>query len=171
MAPWLALGETQGFPYHVLLELKPPLGPLLVLFHAAVQVCKFRGSFLRNRRTQQRTEMEEGAGKREGAPSFWGTTWTPCEMKRPPAGAGPPHENTWLTRGKRSVLERAWWPCLILFPPSLQEEPPINFIKSIMNIRQGIPRNGDNFYTSRISLQVITCLETNISSSVLFVIS
>lgn len=61
--------------------------------------------------------------------------------------------------------------CLILSYPSLQEEPPIDFIKSIMNIRQGIPGNGDNFYKSRISLQVITCLETNISSSVLFVIS
>lgn len=33
--------KTEGPTYHVLLELKPPLSPLLVFFHTAVQVCKF----------------------------------------------------------------------------------------------------------------------------------
>lgn len=34
-------GKPEGPTYHVLLELKPPLSPLLVFLHAAVQVCKF----------------------------------------------------------------------------------------------------------------------------------
>lgn len=31
----------QGCTHHVLLQLKPPLSPLLVFFYTAVQVCKF----------------------------------------------------------------------------------------------------------------------------------
>ena len=52
-ARWWALRETQGLAYHVLLELKPPLSALLVFLNAAVQVCKFGGSFLRNRSTHR----------------------------------------------------------------------------------------------------------------------
>lgn len=59
--PW-ASGRT-GCTYHVLLQLEPPLRPLLVFFHAAVQVGKLGGSFLKEKHTQRRV-MEKDPGKK-----------------------------------------------------------------------------------------------------------
>ena len=55
-----------------------------------------------------------------------------------------------------SIPESAWWPWLILFPPYFVRRAPDLIIKSIINTRQAIPGTGDNFYTSQISLEVIT---------------
>lgn len=156
-------GKTTGRTYHVLLELKPPLSPLLVFLHTAVQVCKFWGSFLRNRSTWTAESDGGGHWKETQGPLVSGTEpvhkhWVPCKTKRPPAGSGLNYIRVWLACRKWSNCNKVCWSQIILFSPCFVRRTLLLAITyKVVNIRQATPKAGDNFYVSWISLRAITC--------------